>query len=753
MRQENESGKTRRYKRDRREFDIVVAGAGPAGFCAAVAAARLGMRTALVTDRPVIGGNASSEIQIGISGADQQPWNRYAQESGVVEEFSNRMSHSALRSGAWRWSNASLTYFDMVESEPNLSLILNALVHEASLDKSGRIEWIGALQQRSEKELELAADWFIDCTGDGVVGYLAGADYRLGREARGEFGEPSAPLTADRKTMGSTLNFHSSTRDRPVPYKAPAGAIDVSSLTEFPYFGKAWSRSPSGEFGLLWWAEISGLINPIDDDEEVSRRCRMLIYGLWDYIKNSGKFQDVDRLELDWLSPLPGKRESRRLMGPVILTENTLRRQERFADAIGHGGYMIDVHPEDGYLSPDWSSAHNYAPGVYDIPLRSLFSRNVPNLFFAGRDISVTHQALGSLRVEGTCGVTGEAAGIAAAFCKTLGCQPSEAADEHASGLQRLLLRNDQSIIGRTLIEAEDLSRTATARASTERGFELDEADGDCWLPLDTHVGLVLPVRTEKVDFIELLAQGEPGQQLVVDFHGCDAPENYRLEHLLTTVEAAIPGSGYDWMRIPCAARPGGGLKLFAVCRPLKGARLRAASYGLTGAMGIAMPAGTSKPAFDTPYKVVSTPCFKIGPKQKLFAAGNVKDGHIRPYGLPRLWVSDAFVSGRPEWIEHELEKASLVGHVELVFNTDLNKNHGITSCPSPRLIRDYMVEIKTDSGWRAVAEERENALRFRQHDFAPALATAVRLTARGSWGGKYAEVFDFRVYEGPVYQ
>ncbi len=738
----------RGYRRERRQFDVVVAGGGPAGFCAAIAAARHGLRTALVTDRPVLGGNSSVEIQVGISGAGHRSWCRNAQETGIIEEFFNRMSHGAQSSGAWRWTNADMTYFDMADREPNVSLILNALVVKAVCDRPGHILHVEAVQQRSEKVLELVADWFIDCTGDGVVGYLAGADFRLGREARGEFGEPSAPEGGDQVTMGATLTFRSVRREKPVPFTAPHSALDVSTLPAFPYFGKMWPRNAKGDFGFIWWAEVGGLINPIDDDEEVSRRCRSLIYGLWDYIKNSGKFENVENQELDWIAPLPGKRESRRLLGPVILTENMLKAQERFSDAIGSAGYMLDVHPEGGYLNPDWGCVYNHVPGICDIPLRSLFSRNIENLFFAGRDISVTHQALGALRVAGTCAVTGQAAAAAVAFCRMARCSPSEAAAPHRVGeLQRLLLRHDHSIAGKILREASDLSRPAVATSSSVRRTEILEGEGDTWLSLDKAVGLVLPVVTVKVDFVEVWIEGPAGGIVEAEFFGCDRPENYRLQNHLATSSASVPSSGSGWTRFSCGASPGEGLKLFVIVRPLAGGRVRAATGGMTGAMGVGVVDDGKPFGWETAFKVSPTPCFRVGPEQDLFRASSVNDGHIRPYGLPHLWASAAMADGNPEWIEYDLGTERRIARVELVFNTDLNEDHMGKIRPAPQLVREYAVEVKTGSVWRIIAADAENFLRFRRHDVEPVEATAVRLAIHRTWGSPYAEVFDFRVY------
>lgn len=733
----------REFPRKIMSADVVVVGGGPAGFFAALAAARTGAATVLATDRPVLGGNSSSEVQVILSGAGHRNWGRYSQETGLLEEYFCQMMHRTSFIGNWNWTASEQVMFDMAQAQPNLRLLMNTTIDRALCDRPGHIRSAEGVQLRAETRWELHAPYFVDATGDGTLGFLAGADYRMGRESKAEFGEPSAPDQADRITMGATVMFRSVDRGRPVPFKAPPGAIAITNPDALPYYGKKFSRNPKGEFGYFWWAEIGGLIDPIHDDQEVQRQCRMLVYGLWDYIKNSGQFENVAHLDLDWIAPLAGKRESRRLTGPVLLTENTFKNQQRFEDAVAHCGYMIDVHPPGGYLNPDWGVTHNYQPGPSDVPLRSLFSRNIENLLFAGRNASATHQGIGSLRVAGTCAVTGQAAGCAAALCASRSLPPAQLARQHAPELQRTLLRADQTILGRTLREHDDLSRSATVSASSTRRFEL--LGGDLWLDLDRRRGLVVPVATDTLDTVELFLRGPAGAAITADVLTCDRPENYRMQTLLTTVTANLDGEG--WTPFKCNVRVGPGRKVFFILRPCEGAATLAQRTHLTGAL--ALDVGLPETLdFDTPYKwSEETPCFRLTPYQDLFAATCVNDGHIRPYALPHAWASGPMAPGREEWVEYAFDRPRTIARVELVFNTDLNKDHMFVRQPPPTLVKAYSLEGRCNGQTNTLASETENIQRLRCHNFPPQQADAIRLRIAQTWGHPHAEVFDFRVY------
>ncbi|MCF7837584.1 MAG: FAD-dependent oxidoreductase [Candidatus Marinimicrobia bacterium] len=728
-------------------FDLVVVGAGPAGICAAIAAAREGARTALITDRPVLGGSASSEVQVPPNGADQPSWNRFARETGIMEEITLRLAHKAHLSGMWRWLYYDESFFDLCAAEPNLTFFLNTSVFRVNGTPGAHIVSVEALQLRAEKFIEFTAAQFIDASGDGTVGFLAGADYRFGREARAEFGERHAPEQADTGTMGATLLFTSVDRGHPVPFTAPAWALDVHALPTLLEPAKMvhrnFYRCPDGHWGGLWWAEYGGAVDSIHDDDDVMWHTRRLVYGLWDYIKNSGKFAHVERQEIDWVAPLPGKRESRRLLGPLLVTATDFHAQREYDDAIGFCGWSIDVHPPQGYLDPLPAATHDAFPGIADIPFRCLYSRNVDNLLFAGRNVSVSHEGLGTVRVIATTAVMGQAVGTAAALALREGLRPAEIYERRLPELRRLLARNDQSLVGYRLAEPDDLSREARARASSERVVAVTE--GTQWLTLTGDHGLLLPVESPRLETVSFLLKTARRTELGVQVFTCDKPQNYRMQRLAR--ELTVPCEGEAWVTLPLGVEPGPGQKVFIVLRANPDICMGYARTRLTGVLGLEYWPWEATPAETGFSSKPFTPCFRTEPEQRLYRAENVINGYARPHGLPHLWASGPMDPAEPTWLELSFAEPKTVRRVELVFNTDLNTKRIDLSGMYPGLVRDYDVLAIEGSAAVAVVRERGNIMRFRRHTFEPVRATAVRLQVHGTWGGSCAEVFDARVY------
>ena len=454
------------------DADILVAGGGPAGFACALSAARLGARVILCQDRPVLGGNASSEVRMHIVGAtglrDGIPLRVENREGGIIEELRLDL---ACRNPQRSASMLDLLLYEKCRAEPNLTLLLNTTVvgAELSVDRS-RIERAIAERQSTEDQFVITAKTFVDCTGDSRLAAEAGAAFRHGREGQAEFGESLATPTADGKTLGSTLLFQARKHDRPMPFTAPPWARKFTRDDfKFRPFGK-----PGSDLGLeygYWWLEWGGGLDTIKDNERIRDELLAILLGVWNYIKNESEL-DASHWALEWFGFLPGKRESRRCVGQYVLTEQDLLLSRAFPDAIAFGGWPIDTHPPGGVDAPDEAPCdQHHLPYLYSIPLRACVAAGVRNLMFAGRNISATHIAFASTRVMATCAVVGQGVGTAAALALREAVDPAAASarPELMSRIQQRLLRDDCYLVGVCNAEVDDLARNATVSASSEQ--------------------------------------------------------------------------------------------------------------------------------------------------------------------------------------------------------------------------------------------------------------------------------------------
>lgn len=320
--------------------DITVIGGGLAGVCAAISAARLGQQVALIQNRPVLGGNSSSEVRVWVCGATAHGINRYARETGIMGELFVENQYRNPEGNPYLWD---LVILEAVRAESNISLYLNTDVHEVEATGDGEERMITSVtgwMMGSERKIRFESQIYLDCTGDGLVGFLAGAKFALGREARSEYGEEWAPEVADQITLGSTLLFYTKDTGAPVRYIPPSFAKDITK-TSIPI--RRVIRS--GDSGChYWWIEWGGEHDTVHNNELIRDELWSVIYGIWDYIKNSGKF-DADHMTLEWIGSLPGKREYRRFTGDYVLTQNDIISQQEFPDAVAFGGWSIDLHP------------------------------------------------------------------------------------------------------------------------------------------------------------------------------------------------------------------------------------------------------------------------------------------------------------------------------------------------------------------------------------------------------------------------
>jgi hypothetical protein len=439
--------------------DVLVAGGGLAGVCAAIAAARHGARVVLVQDRSRLGGNSSSEVKMHVVGSSCHKGRPGWRESGLIEEF--RLD-DAVNNPQRSFELWDLLLYDKVVSEPNITLLLDSVLYAANME-SGRIQSAMVRCDATEHLYRIRAPIFVDCTGDSRLGLEAGAEMRVGREARAEFGESLAPERGDDLTLGSSILFTSRDYRKPMPFTPPRWARKVTREHV------RMRRINSWEYGY-WWIAWGGDHDTIHHQQRIRFELLSIVLGVWDYIKNSGDHPSSATWAMDWVGFLPGKRGSRRLVGDHLLTQHDLERGD-IEDAVAIGGWPMDDHPPEGFDRADLAPNRAIRTAeVYNIPLRCLYSRNVPNLMMAGRNISCSHVAFTSTRVMGTCAVAGQAVGTAAALCVREGTDPRRIYEDKKllAKLQQELLRDDQTIKNRTNNDPRDLARQARVAASDQ---------------------------------------------------------------------------------------------------------------------------------------------------------------------------------------------------------------------------------------------------------------------------------------------
>ena len=458
--------------------DLCVVGGGMAGLCAALAAARHGASVVLIQDRPVLGGNASSEVRMWICGAH----GRDAKETGILEEILLANCH---RNGELAYTVWDTILYEKARFQPNLRLVLNGAVCRVHADGEGPERIITAVEAwhlTRQTWLRIEATHFADCSGDSVL-RTCGAEFRWGREARHEFDEPAAPEVADRKTMGNSLLLQ---------------VREIDEADHRPFVPPAWAHvfaadhrrvkdaRPNGD--NFWWIEIGGEHDTMADADTIRDELYKIAFGVWAFIKNHPDGRGR-KWELEWIGSLPGKRENVRYVGDHTLRQKEIEARGMFPDVVCHGGWTMDDHPPAAFNNPGVSTTFHPAPSPYGIPYRSLYSTNIANLFFAGRNISCTHMAMSSTRVMATCATMGQAVGTAAALAIRHRTSPRGVYQQHLAELQCLLLDDDQYLPGRarpmpTLTTTATLSTSLGNAEQLRDGIDRRLGTDDHWLQL-----------------------------------------------------------------------------------------------------------------------------------------------------------------------------------------------------------------------------------------------------------------------------
>jgi hypothetical protein len=685
--------------------DLVVVGGGLSGVCCAITAARAGIRVTLVQDRPVLGGNSSSEVRLWVLGATSHMGNnnRWAREGGVIDEL--------LVENWYRNPEGNPLIFDTillekVISESTITLLLNTAVFDLAMN-GDRIASIRAFCSQNSTMYDLVAPLFCDASGDGIVGFQAGAAFRMGAESVEEFGEKFAPTAEYGELLGHSLYFYTKDTERPVRFVPPSYALD--DITQIPRYQKFNAQEHGCQ---LWWIEYGGRLDTVHETETIKWELWKVVYGVWNHIKNSGLFPEAENMTLEWVGTIPGKRESRRFEGDYMLTQQDVVEQREHTDAVAFGGWSIDLHPADGVFSEKPGCNQWHSKGVYGIPYRCYYSRNVANLFLAGRIISASHVAFGSSRVMGTGAHGGQAVGMAAALSVQNDLLPRDLTEpQHLASLQQELLKIGQHLPGIALHDLTDLTHSATLLASSE--FVLTELPANGPLqPLTDSAAQMLPLPAGPVPTLTAAVVAARDTTLTVELRRSSNPNNHTPDVTLQTLTIPVQ-KGNQAIPLSFDAELDQAQYVFVCFLKNEHIQLRYSQTRLTGVLSVfnkINPAvsnyGKQEPTEDIGVETFEFWCperrpkghniaLHIEPGIRLFSPETVRNGVQRPTNQPNAWVADP-TDPNPT-LTLTWPSPQRISRVELSFDTDFDHplENVIMRNPeteSPFCVRDYVL-------------------------------------------------------------
>ncbi|WP_133555044.1 FAD-dependent oxidoreductase [Pedobacter duraquae] len=700
--------------------DLIVAGGGLSGVCSAITAARQGAKVVLVQDRPVLGGNSSSEVRLWILGATSHMGNnnRWAREGGVVDEL---LVENTFRNPEGNPVILDMILLDKVIQEPNIQLLLNTAIYDIEKKDQDTIESIQAFCSQNSTSYRLSAPLFCDATGDGIVGFLSGAAFRMGAEHKEEFNEGMAPTEEYGELLGHSLYFYSKDTGKPVKFIPPSFALtDITQIPRFRNFN-------ANEFGCkLWWVEFGGRLDTVHDTEKIKWELWKVVYGVWNYIKNSGQFPEAENLTLEWVGTIPGKRESRRFEGDYMMTQHDLVEQRSHKDAIAFGGWSIDLHPADGVFSERPGCNQWHSKGIFQIPYRSIYSKNITNLFLAGRIISVSHVTFGATRVMATCGYIGQAAGMAAAMCIQGQLQPRDLlTGENLQKFQQNLMREGQHIPEFSLSDDQDLALQAILTASSEyqlKGFERV----DLWKSLVVPSAQMFPLKAGILPVFSVHIHALDDTELKVELRMSSKKGNFTPD--VTLAEENIPiKKGKQVVDISFDVEIEADDYVYLMFGGNSDAEIGCTEQRLSGILSLfnsknkavsnngkqVPPEGTGVDEFEfwCPQRRPNGQNFAIAvsEKQRVYGVENLLNGIDRPVSQPNAWVAE--INDPQPAVNLTWETPQVIKKIDLWFDSDFD--HPMESVlmthpenVMPFCVRDYVV--KNDAG-DTIFEQKNN--------------------------------------------
>ena len=669
------SPEARAPKTWRIDADLVIVGGGLAGTCAAITAARAGIKVVLVQDRPVLGGNASSEVRLWALGATSHMNNnnRWAREGGVIDEI--------LVENMYRNKEGNALIFDTVllekvVDEANITLLLNTAAVSVSKADGETIESVTAFCSQNSTQYELNAPLFCDASGDGIIAFQAGAAFRMGAESREEFGEKFAPSEEYGYLLGHSIYFYTKDIGEPVKFVPPSYALE--DITQIPRF-RSFNTAIDG--CRLWWIEYGGRLDTVHETETIKWQLWRVVYGVWNYIKNSGEFPDAETLTLEWVGQIPGKRESRRFEGDTMMTQQDVIEQRQHYDAISFGGWSIDLHPADGVFSELPGCDQWHAKGVYQVPYRTQYSKNIRNLFITGRIMSASHVAFGSTRVMLTLACAAQSVGMAAAHCIQRNLLPRDIAEPgNVKLLQRDLQRVGGYIPQFRLDDDANLVRQATVTASSKLCLESLPDDGPR-LTLERPYAQMLPLQRGRVPRMKIAVDAAEETALEAQLRISSKRDNHTPDVILKTLSFDLPAGDDQTIELDFDQLLEDSRYVFVCVMANPKLRLRLSDMRVTGLLALQYwrdqipyeDIGVEAFEFWTPPRrpAGQNMAMNFSPPINGFDPQNVCNGLARPVAEVNAWVADPdddMPTLDIRWIAPQS-----VSRVTLMFDTDFD--------------------------------------------------------------------------------